>query len=199
MKRKHKIDSNFSVKAGEQIISEAGLRICMAEGCCDTGTHPAPKNRQELRSHIWFCLVHIRMFNSQWNYYDGLEGEALEREIRRATTWERPSWKFGTGPSAKIANSDPFEDKFSFFDEPEAKTHISAQSLTAEEKKAYTLFELEPSADEKAIKKKYKELAKKLHPDHNRSDPDAEDKLKEINLAYAVLRKNIQSRWQDHS
>ena len=71
--------------------------------------------------------------------------------------------------------------------------HVMAQSLTTEEKKAYALFELEPDADENAIKKKYKELAKKLHPDHNRSDPDAEDKLKEINLAYAVLRKNLQS------
>ena len=193
MRRKHKIDIDFSVKAGEQIISDAGLQICMAEGCLDRGTHPAPKNRHELRSHIWFCLNHIRMFNSQWNYYDGLEGEALEREIKRATTWERPSWKFGTGPSAKMPNYQHFEDKFSFFDEPETKTHIAAQNLTAEEKKAYALLELEPCADENIIKQKYKALAKKLHPDHNRSDPTAEDRLKEINLAYAVLRKNIKS------
>ena len=193
MRRKHKIDIGFAVKAGEQIISEAGQHICMAEGCFDTGTHPAPKNRQELRNHIWFCLDHIRMFNSQWNYYDGLEGGALEREIRRATTWERPSWQFGTGPSAKIANSEPFEDKFSFFDEPETKTHIAAQNLTVEEKKAYALLELDPGANEKAIKQKYKTLAKELPPDHNRSDPAAEDRLKEINLAYAVLRKNIKS------
>ena len=193
MRRKHKIDIGFAVKAGDQIISEAGLYICMAEGCLDTGTHPAPKNRQELRSHIWFCLDHIRMFNSQWNYYDGLEGDALEREIRRATTWERPSWKFGTAPSAKIARSASFEDKFSFFDEPDTKPQNVFQSLTAEEKEAYALFELKPGADENAVKQKYKELAKKLHPDHNRSDPDAEDKLKEINLAYAVLRKNLQS------
>ena len=190
MRRKHKIDPAFAVKAGGQIISDTGLHICMAEGCFDTGTHPAPKNRQELRSHIWFCLAHIRMFNSQWNYYDGLEGDALEREIRRATTWERPSWKFGTGPSAKITNSHPFEDKFSFFDEGHKKTHNAAQNLTTEENRAYVLFELEPGVDENTIKKKYKELVKKLHPDHNRSDPDAEDKLKEINLAYAVLRKN---------
>ena len=194
MRRKHKINDSFVVKAGEQIRTEAGLNICMAEGCFDKGTHPAPKNKQELRSHIWFCLNHIRMFNSQWNFYDGLEGEALEREIRRATTWERPSWKFGTGPSAKIANSEHLVDKFSFFDEPETKTHIAVQSLTTEEKKAYSLLELEPGADEKAIKKKYNELAKKLHPDYNQSDPDAEDRLKEINLAYAVLRKNTQSQ-----
>ena len=190
MRRKQKIDPDFAVKAGDQMTSEAGQHICMAEGCFDTGTHPAPKNRSELRSHIWFCLDHIRMFNSQWNYYDGLEGDDLEREIRRATTWERPSWKFGTGPSAKLASSEPFDDKFSFFDEADAPAHAAAQNLTTEQKKAFALFELTPDSDEAAIKKRYKELAKKLHPDHNRSDPKAEDRLKEINLAYAVLRKS---------
>ena len=190
MRRKQKIDPEFAVKAGEQMISDTGQHICMAEGCFDIGSHPAPKNRQELRSYIWFCLDHIRMFNSQWNYYDGLEGDALEREIRRATTWERPSWKFGTGPSAKPASSVPFEDKFSFFDEADTPAHAAAQNLTTEQKKAFALFELTPDSDQETIKKRYKELAKKLHPDHNRSDPKAEDRLKEINLAYAVLRKS---------
>lgn len=190
MRRKQKIDPEFAVKAGEQMISDTGQHICMAEGCFDIGSHPAPKNRQELRSYIWFCLDHIRMFNSQWNYYDGLEGDALEREIRRATTWERPSWKFGTGPSAKLASPDPFEDKFSFFDEADTPAHAAAQNLTTEQKKAFALFELTPDSDQETIKKRYKELAKKLHPDHNRSDPKAEDRLKEINLAYAVLRKS---------
>ncbi len=190
MRRKQKIDPEFAVKAGEQMISDTGQHICMAEGCFDIGSHPAPKNRQELRSYIWFCLDHIRMFNSQWNYYDGLEGDALEREIRRATTWERPSWKFGTGPSAKLSSSDPFEDKFRFFDEADTPAHAAAQNLTTEQKKAFALFELTPDSDQETIKKRYKELAKKLHPDHNRSDPKAEDRLKEINLAYAVLRKS---------
>ncbi|MEC7208122.1 MAG: J domain-containing protein [Pseudomonadota bacterium] len=190
MRRKQKIDPEFAVKAGEQMISDTGQHICMAEGCFDIGSHPAPKNRQELRSYIWFCLDHIRMFNSQWNYYDGLEGDALEREIRRATTWERPSWKFGSGPSAKLASSGPFEDKFSFFDEADTPAHAAAQNLTTEQKKAFALFELTPDSDQETIKKRYKELAKKLHPDHNRSDPKAEDRLKEINLAYTVLRKS---------
>ncbi len=60
--------------------------------------YPAPRHRSDLRSYIWFCLDHVRHYNSSWNYYDGIEGAAMEEEIRRATTWERPSWKFGTGP-----------------------------------------------------------------------------------------------------
>ena len=42
------------------------------------------------------------------------------------------------------------------------------------------------TADEKEIKKAYRNLARKYHPDVNK-DPGAEDKFKEINEAYEVL------------
>ncbi len=41
------------------------------------------------------------------------------------------------------------------------------------------------SADD--IKKAYRKLARKLHPDANRNDPTAEQKFKEVGEAYAVL------------
>ncbi len=47
------------------------------------------------------------------------------------------------------------------------------------------------TADE--IKKSYRKLAMKYHPDHNRGDKDAEQKFKEINEAYEVL-SNDQKR-----
>ena len=42
------------------------------------------------------------------------------------------------------------------------------------------------SADE--VKKAYRKLARKHHPDVNPNDPDAEQRFKEINEAYEVLR-----------
>ena len=157
---------------------------------CDA-PYPAPRNRSELRSYIWFCLDHIRHYNSSWNYYDGIEGAAMEEEIRRATTWERPSWKFGTGPSAAAASSEPFDDKFGFFDTENQRPHPAMNGLSAEERKAWALFDLSPDTDMAEVKKRYNELAKSLHPDHNRDDPKAEEKLKEINLAYSFLRRKV--------
>jgi len=162
----------------------------MAEGCEGIATYPAPRNRAQLRSYIWFCLEHIRHYNNSWNYYDGIEGAALEEEIRRATTWERPSWKFGTGPSAAAASSQPFEDKFGLFDEETQTPNARVETLSREEKHAWSVFDLSPDTPLAEVKKKYNLLAKSLHPDHNKNDPHAEEKLKEINLAYSVLRKN---------
>ena len=190
MSRKRKPDPEFAVRAEPQRLNSSGARLCMACGCDDVADSPAPKNRNELRNYIWFCLEHIRDFNQSWNYYDGLEGEALEKEIRNATTWERPSWKFGTA-GASQAYQAQIEDGFGLFEDDLDPRQAKRSELSAEEKAAWALFDLPPDSDLATVKKRYNELAKKYHPDYHQNDADAEDKLKEINLAYSVLRKKV--------
>ncbi len=50
----------------------------------------------------------------------------------------------------------------------------------------YEVLGVPRDADDKAIKRAYKRLAMKYHPDRNK-DPDAEEKFKEIAKAYAIL------------
>ena len=51
----------------------------------------------------------------------------------------------------------------------------------------YEVLGVDRSADESAIKKAYRILAKKYHPDMNPGDAEAEKNFKEVNEAYAVL------------
>lgn len=51
----------------------------------------------------------------------------------------------------------------------------------------YEVLGVDKSADENAIKKAYRVLAKKYHPDANPGDAEAEKKFKEASEAYAVL------------
>lgn len=51
----------------------------------------------------------------------------------------------------------------------------------------YEVLGVSKTADAAAIKKAYRKLAKKYHPDTNAGDSVAEEKLKEVNEAYDVL------------
>ena len=51
----------------------------------------------------------------------------------------------------------------------------------------YEVLGVDRNADDAALKKAYRELAKKYHPDMNPGDKEAEAKFKEASEAYAVL------------
>ena len=51
----------------------------------------------------------------------------------------------------------------------------------------YEILGVERTASEKEIKKAYRILAKKFHPDSNAGDTSNEDKFKEVTDAYDVL------------
>ena len=52
---------------------------------------------------------------------------------------------------------------------------------------AYELLGVPRGSDEKQVKKAFRQLARELHPDVNRHDPEAEEKFKQAAEAYEVL------------
>ena len=57
----------------------------------------------------------------------------------------------------------------------------------ADERDYYEVLGLQKGASDDEIKKAFRKLAMKYHPDKNPGDKEAEEKFKEINEAYAVL------------
>lgn len=64
-------------------------------------------------------------------------------------------------------------------------------------KNPYKTLEIESDASEEEIKKAYRKLAFKYHPDKNPGDKDAEEKFKEISNAYDQLINNKGGKWSD--
>ncbi len=62
-----------------------------------------------------------------------------------------------------------------------------------ENKNLYKILEVSKDASQEEIKKSYRKLSMKYHPDRNTDDKEAEEKFKEISVAYATL-SNPQKR-----
>ena len=63
----------------------------------------------------------------------------------------------------------------------------------------YKILGVNKNAGKEEIKKSYRKLAMKYHPDHNKGDKGAEDRFKEVNEVYIIfLAQTMQeSRHQD--
>jgi len=174
---------------------ERPLRLCDHPGCEAGGEFRAPRSRIELDSYYWFCLDHVRAYNSAWNYYAGMSEREIEAEIRRDTVWQRPSWKLGQrhGPTYEHHIRDPFNLYSGKDRQPgsgQRRTHGNgaADRVSSAREQALAVFDIEPPFTQVALKARYKVLVKMHHPDAHGGDKEAEEKLKIINQAYTTLK-----------
>ncbi|XP_003702621.1 dnaJ heat shock protein family member shriveled [Megachile rotundata] len=61
----------------------------------------------------------------------------------------------------------------------------------------YAILGIPSTASQHAIKKAYRKLAKELHPDKNKDDPNASQKFQDLSAAYEVLSDNEKREMYD--
>ncbi len=171
--------------------AEPEIRPCAFDGCGEPGEYRAPRSPGQLDSYIWFCLEHVREYNKAWNYYAGMNEEEIEAQIRYDTVWQRPTWPMGDRAAAAGKDSPgDWRDVFDMFEEAKSRRGRYAPPLDhapTDEDRAFVALDLDSSATLATVKARYKELVKRYHPDANGGDKAAEEKFKQISLAYATL------------
>jgi len=168
---------------------------CAWPGCDEAGKHRAPAGRDSVDKYVWFCKPHAREYNSGWDFFRGMSRDDILRFQDRKATWERPTWRIGGNGVWPDDVADPFD---LFPERTRARTKdgnpAARTPWTSDERRALTTLGLDETASFEEIKSRYKKLVKRWHPDANRSDSSAEDRLKRINTAYACLKSGARSR-----
>jgi hypothetical protein len=168
-------------------------RPCQHPGCFASGDYRAPKSREPRDGHLWFCLEHVRRYNLAWNFFAGMSRADIEDYQRRDATWHRPTWPLGSGPNGGAQAAAWVIDDLGLLGELGLDFGLrngrpaSARPTVPEERRALAAMDLKPMVSLQEIKTRYKELAKRLHPDANGGDKIAEERLKLINQAYSYL------------
>lgn len=162
-------------------------------GCLAAGEYRAPKSRETLNQYWWFCLPHVREYNAAWDFYKGMSPGQIEAQTRADTGWQRPTWPLGR-LGARAYDEDALRDPLNLLAESRARRGRDAPTRTAaplELRDPLNTLGLDWPVSMEQVKARYKELAKRHHPDANGGDRAAEERLKTINLAYAAVRSHL--------
>ncbi len=169
----------------------ARTRACEMPGCTSQGDHRAPKDRS-LSDHYWFCVDHITDYNKAWDFFSGMAASEVENHINNSLYGDRPTWRYDVDGAAAEALRRATWQTYNFTEEEPPQDFRKKKPQTGNpntpEFEALALMGLEPPVTLLEIKARYKQLAKKHHPDYNPGDKTAEDTLKSINMAYTILK-----------
>jgi len=160
--------------------------ICEWQNCEESGQFKAPLEKDNSKNYKWLCEEHIKLFNKNWNYFEGMSQNEIENFLKSDLTWHRPTQKFGSSDNFfNILWNNALSDKFNFFKQEKIINNLENKQLSEKDKDAFIIMGLEFSADWPIVQKKFKMLVKKFHPDRNSGNKQFEDKLKKITLAYS--------------
>ncbi|GEC14926.1 J domain-containing protein [Nitrobacter winogradskyi] len=176
---------------------------CEWPDCQSRGSHRAPKGRGNEGGYFHFCLDHVRAYNQSYNFFQGMNAEAVARYQKDALTGHRPTWKMGANGAKGKGRADAIDaegvaDPFSVFGElngrgkwrsgPQFESKPETRKIFNAERKALQVLGLGADATLETVKAKYKALVKQHHPDANGGDRSTEDRLIEIIKAYNYLK-----------
>ena len=111
------------LSAKQQAQAREASVMCEWPDCKNKGPHRAPKGRTNDKEYWHFCLNHVREYNQSYNFFSGMNADAVARYQKDALTGHRPTWKMGANTSAKKGKGSPeadlegASDPFSMFSE----------------------------------------------------------------------------------
>ncbi len=163
--------------------------ICDWNNCLEDGFYKAPLEKDNSKKYRILCLKHVKEFNKNWNYFEGMSQHEIENFVKSDLTWHRPTQKFGSSDNFfNILWNNALNDKFNFFKNEKKFNSLNEKKLSQKDMDAFKIMGLDFDSSWPIVQKKFKTLVKKFHPDKNSGNKQYEDKLKKITLAYSHLK-----------
>lgn len=177
-------------------------RGCDAPDCDEAGEFRAPGTQPAgfdgPGSYRWFCLDHVRAFNSGYDFFAGMSADEILEAQSPLHGWDRETRAFR--PNGNIDQAPRWADFADPLDAISGRAKARRQAsqpvqrqdgrlVTPEERRALDVLALPLDADRKALRSRYSELVRKYHPDRNGGDRGYETRLQQVVEAYQLLRK----------
>lgn len=167
------------------------LPLCAYPGCAEVGKHKALMHPDDAKNFKLLCAAHIQLHNQSANYYAGMSCEEIEHHLRQDATWRRPRWSLRDlrWPHQQDQAAEALQNirQRGYASDRSFQPNLAPPQI----RKALEQFNLPYPFSSKDLKKSYKNLVKKYHPDLNKNCKVAEEKFKSTLKAYALLKTYI--------
>jgi len=170
---------------------------CQWEDCEMPAVHKAPKGRGMEGQYYNFCLKHVREYNKNYNYFEGMNQTDLSKFQKEAMLGDRPTWKLGVDNKDQLGSFSAEEilkklkaNRTGINQDSEKPNYNSQkrQKIGNAAKKALYVLGLDNTSTSDEIKNRYKLLVKKHHPDLKGGKETSDEKLIEIIKSYRYLK-----------
>ena len=162
---------------------------CDEKGCNEEGNFIAPKSPNSSEKYF-FCLKHIKLYNKRWNFFAG-KSQAEIYNFQKNDFFEgKPTFPFSDGMKSTIKfefNYFVDKEKLKFSEKRKKFEKVDKLIFNADVESSLRLMKLNKDFNENELKKVYKQLVKKFHPDVKNNIKNKEKIIKKINNAYKLL------------
>jgi len=158
-------------------------RRCAEPGCEAPGEFRAPLSNRWRAGWKYLCLEHVRAFNAAYNFLDGAAPDSWP-------DFPNPRWERAARAFASNADGADLDDPLAVMGIGGAARRLQRRNKAAQNPDlgALRVFELGENASWAAIRARYRELIRRLHPDANGGDRRHEPALRRVIDAYTQLK-----------
>ena len=172
---------------------EGRARHCAEPGCDSPGEFRAPgvhgPSFDGPGAWRWFCLDHVRAFNSGYNYFHGMTPDEISAAQNPYGGWDRETRAFAVNgsPGPRWADfTDPLDAIGARFHPERARR--DGRELSEADRRHLRVLGLDLDVNRKGLRTRYAELVRRYHPDRNGGDRGHEKALQQVIDAYTALK-----------
>ena len=169
--------------------------LCAWENCFEIGEYRAPTEKDNSKKYKLLCLIHIKEFNKNWNYFSDMTESEIFDFLKSDMTWHKPTQSFSSSDNFfKILWNNALKDELKSANFINKQNNLKKFKFNNNDIKAFSVLGISVGLKWNKVQEKFKKLVKKFHPDMNAGNKKYEDKLKVITLAYTQLKNTYRTK-----
>ena len=135
--------------------------ICDWNNCNEIGEYKAPIEKDNSKKYRMLCLEHVKEFNKNWNYFEGMNDHQVIDFLKSDMTWYKPTQSFSSSDNFfKILWNNTLKDEFDNDRYRSEINHMRQFNFNHKDIKAFSILGICRLLNGKKFKKNSKSLLK---------------------------------------